>query len=201
MKNNKNTSLTVPDLINTGVFTAVYFVLAAVATFGSAFLIPGYSYVFLPAIAALISGTVYMLLAAKVQKFGAITIMGMVMGIYFMISGHFILSFAANIIFGILADLMAKSCAYKKKSVLLASYVVFSYGLTGPVLPMWFMRNAYIANLEARGKSAEYIAAMFEHMTTATFFICVISILICAVIGGLFGQKMIRKHFAKAGIV
>ena len=198
MKDNK---LTVPDLINTGIFTAIYFVLAAVATFSTAFLIPGYSYIFLPAVAALISGTVYMVLVAKVQKFGAITIMGVVMGLYFMISGHFILSFAANVVFGIIADLIAKSCQYKNKKIILISYIVFSYGLTGPVLPMWFTQKAYIANLQARGKSEEYIAAMFEHMTTGTFFICVIAILICGLLGGLFGQAMMKKHFEKAGIV
>ena len=61
----------------------------------------------LPALAALISGSVYMLLAAKLQKFGGITIMGLVMGLFFFVSGHFVLSFAANIVCGLLADLIA----------------------------------------------------------------------------------------------
>ena len=95
-----NNKLTIPDLISIGVFTAIYFVLVTIATFASALLLPGVSNIFLPAIAALISGSVYMLLAAKLQKFGGITIMGLVMGLFFFVSGHFVLSFAANILFG-----------------------------------------------------------------------------------------------------
>ena len=170
-----NNKLTIPDLISIGVFTAIYFMLVTIATFASALLLPGVSNIFLPAIAALISGSVYMLLAAKLQKFGGITIMGLVMGLFFFVSGHFVLSFAANIL--------------------------FSYGLTGPILPLWFMKDAYVAALQARGKDATYIDALFAPINTGTFIVCLVSILVCAVIGGLFGQKMIKKHFAKAGIV
>mgnify|MGYP003219725990 CR=1 FL=1 len=67
--------LTIPDLISVGVFTAIYFVLVTIATFSCA-LLPGVGNILLPAVAALISGSVYMLLAAKLQKFGGITIMG-----------------------------------------------------------------------------------------------------------------------------
>lgn len=90
----KNTNkLTVPDLISIGVFAALYFVLVAVATFSSVLIFPGFNNVVLPAFCALISGSVYMLMVAKVQKFGAISVMGIVMGLFFMTSGHFICSF------------------------------------------------------------------------------------------------------------
>lgn len=197
MNSNK---LKVSDLISIGVYTAIYFILVTIATFASAML-PGLSNVFLPALAALISGTVYMLMVAKVQKFGAISIMGIVMGIFFFVSGHFILSFAANVVFWVLADFVASKGNYKSKKLIMASYILFSYGLTGPILPLWFMKDAYMANLEARGKSAEYIANVFNYITTGSFFICIISILVCAIIGGIFGMKMVKKHFVKAGIV
>ena len=71
----KNTNkLTVPDLISIGVFAALYFVLVAVATFSSVLIFPGFNNVVLPAFCALISGSVYMLMVAKVQKFGAISL-------------------------------------------------------------------------------------------------------------------------------
>lgn len=193
--------LSVPDLISIGVFTALYFVLVTITTFGSAALIPGFSNVFLPAIAALISGCVYMLMAAKLQKFGGITVMGVVMGIFFFTSGHFVVSFAANIVCGISADLIARAGRYKSKLGLLVSYVVFSYGLTGPVLPLWFMKDAYVANLQARGKDSAYIDALFANINMGTFVICIAAILVCGILGGLFGQKMLKKHFQKAGIV
>ena len=192
--------LTVPDLISVGVFTALYFVLVTVATFTCA-LLPGVGNIVLPALAALISGSVYMLLAAKLQKFGGITIMGLVMGLFFFVSGHFVLSFAANIVCGLLADLIAARDKFRSKKLLLVSYVVFSYGLTGPILPLWFMKDAYIANLTARGKDAAYIDTLFAPINNGSFVAAMAAILICAVLGGLFGQRMMKKHFEKAGIV
>lgn len=193
--------LTAPDLISIGVFTALYFVLVTIATFGSAAIAPGFNNVILPAFCALISGCVYMLLAAKLQKFGGISVMGIVMGLFFMTSGHFIISFAANIVMGIVADLVAKASSYKSKKGLLLSYVLFSYGLFGPIIPMWFMKGAYVANLEARGKDAAYIADLFANINMTTFVIAVVATLFCALVGGWFGQKMVKKHFVKAGIV
>ena len=192
--------LTVPDLISVGVFTALYFVLVTVATFTCA-LLPGVGNIVLPALAALISGSVYMLLAAKLQKFGGITIMGLVMGLFFFVSGHFVLSFAANIVCGLLADLIAARDKFRSKKLLLVSYVVFSYGLTGPILPLWFMKDAYIANLTARGKDAAYIDTLFAPINNGSFVATMAAILVCAVLGGLFGQRMMKKHFEKAGIV
>ena len=177
--------LTIPDLISVGVFTAIYFVLVTIATFSCA-LLPGVGNILLPAVAALISGSVYMLLAAKLQKFGGISIMGLVMGLFFFVSGHFVLSFAANIVCGVLADWVASRSQYRSKKVLLASYVIFSYGLTGPILPLWFMKDAYIANLTARGKDAAYIDTLFAPINNGSFVAAIAAILVCAVLGGLF---------------
>ena len=198
---NKTNKLTVPDLISIGVFTALYFVLVTIATFASVAIFPGFNNVVLPAFCALISGCVYTLLVVKLQKFGGISVMGIVMGLFFMISGHFIISFAANIVMGIVADCVAKLGKYKSKKWIILSYVLFSYGLFGPVIPMWFMKDAYVANLVARGKDAVYIAELFANINMVTFVLAVVATLICALVGGWFGMKMIKKHFVKAGIV
>ena len=198
---NKTNKLTVPDLISIGVFTALYFVLVTIATFASVAIFPGFNNVVLPAFCALISGCVYTLLVVKLQKFGGISVMGIVMGLFFMISGHFIISFAANIVMGIVADCVAKVGKYKSKKWIILSYVIFSYGLFGPVIPMWFMKDAYVANLVARGKDAVYIAELFANINMVTFVLAVVATLICALVGGWFGMKMIKKHFVKAGIV
>ncbi len=198
---NKTNKLTVPDLISIGVFTALYFVLVTIATFASVAIFPGFNNVVLPAFCALISGCVYTLLVVKLQKFGGISVMGIVMGLFFMISGHFIISFAANIVMGIVADCVAKVGKYKSKKWIILSYVLLSYGLFGPVIPMWFMKDAYVANLVARGKDAVYIAELFANINMVTFVLAVVATLICALVGGWFGMKMIKKHFVKAGIV
>ena len=45
-----------------------------------------------------------------------------------------------------------------------------------------------------------YIDGVFVNINTGTFFISMIAILVCAVLGGWFGQRMMKKHFIKAGI-
>ena len=142
-----------------------------------------------------------MLLAARLGKFGGITVMGVIIGLFLFISGHFVLSFIASIVFPVAADLIARAGKYKSKALLLVSYVVFSYGLTGPILPLWFMKDAYIANLTARGKDAAYIDTLFAPINNGSFVAAMAAILVCAVLGGLFGQRMMKKHFEKAGIV
>ena len=105
------------------------------------------------------------------------------------------------IVCGLLADLIAARDKFRSKKLLLVSYVVFSYGLTGPILPLWFMKDAYIANLTARGKDAAYIDTLFAPINNGSFVAAMAAILVCAVLGGLFGQRMMKKHFEKAGIV
>lgn len=194
-------ALSIPDLITIGVFTAIYFVLVAVCTFASAIIFAGFGSILLPALCALVAGCVYMLLVARLGKFGGITVMGLVMGLFFLISGHFVLAFLANIICAAAADLIASMGRYRSRIGILVSYVVFSYGLTGPILPLWFMKDAYVASLEAKGKDAAYIDGVFAQVNTGSFWLAMAAILVCALIGGWFGQRMMRKHFAKAGII
>ena len=106
----KSRHLTIPDLITIGVFTALYFVLVAMATLFSSVALMGFGMILLPAVAALICGCVYMLLVAKVGKFGAISVMGIVVGLFLFVSGHFILSLAASIVFEVIEDEIAEGC-------------------------------------------------------------------------------------------
>ena len=63
------------------------------------------------------------------------------------------------------------------------------------------MKDAYISNLVARGKDATYINTLFGPINSGSFVVSMLAILICALIGGFFGQKMMKKHFEKAGII
>ena len=166
-------ALSIPDLITIGVFTAIYFVLVAVCTFASAIIFAGFGSILLPALCALVAGCVYMLLVSRLGKFGGITVMGLVMGLFFLVSGHFVLAFLANIVCAVAADLIAAAGKYRSKIGILISYVVFSYGLTGPILPLWFMKDAYVASLEAKGKDAAYIDGVFAQVNTGSFWLAI----------------------------
>lgn len=193
--------LKLKDLINIGVYAALYFALVAIASLISIFIIPGYSFVYIPIVTALIAGTVFMLATARVQKFGAITAMAFVMGVFFFISGLFPNAFIPAIIFGLLADLIAYLFKYKSKLGLLLSYIVFSYSNIGPIIPLIFNPESYANQLIGRGKDISYVNTAFASLFDYIGLIVIIGTVIAAIIGGLFGQKLVRKHFEKAGII
>lgn len=200
MVSRKN-SIQIKDLISVGVYTALYFIMVAISALLVVFIIPGYSYVFIPVISALLSGTIFMLMVAKVPRFGAITIMGSIMGIFFFIMGRFPGALFICIAIALIADGIAYAVRYKSRKGLLLSYLFFSFSTIGPVVPMFVFPNLYIDQLVEVGRDASYIESAFSNISQNTFLILMVGIIIAAFIGGLFGQKMMKKHFEKAGIV
>ena len=201
MNRNKKNSIQIKDLISIGVYTAMYFIIVAVSALLVVFIIPGYSYVFIPVISALLAGTIFMLMAAKVPRFGAITIMGSIMGIFFFIMGRFPGALFICIGVALIADVVAYIFKYKSKIGLFISYLIFSFSTIGPVLPMFFFSDLYIKQLTAQGRDISYIERAFANISQNTFIILIIGIFVAAIIGGLFGQRMLKKHFERAGIV
>ena len=197
----KNNLLKVSDLIFVGVYSAVYFLFLTIATFASAIIVPVYGMVLIPAFAALLCALPYYLLALKVQKFGAISLMGFIMGAFYFVSGHFPLSFLPAFVFSVLADLIAFKSQYKNMKVLTLSYIVFSFVNSGPILPLYLTKELYIQNLEARGKDAEYIGKLFSQVSVATFIVFVVGTILMAIISSIFSKKMMKKHFEKAGVI
>lgn len=193
--------LSIKDLMTTGVYSALYFICVGLGTLMGVVFSHSANMMYAPVFAALLSGTVYMLLIAKVGKWGAISLLGLVMASFFFLSGHFVLSFLPSLIFGLLADGIAKLGTYRHKLYNLISYVVFSFGNLGPIVLMWFMREAYIRRLLEKGKDMTYIQNVMIDFTVTNVLQLFVLIALAGLVGGLFGQHILRKHFAKAGMV
>lgn len=190
------------DLINVGIYSALYFICMAIAegltTLVTGLFFPGFTSIFVPGIVGLLAGPVYMLLCKKVPRFGALTIMGVLMGLFFLISGHFSLAFIPYVLCGLLADTI--QCVVgrgdsNKRGLRMLSYVVFTFGSLAPVLPLWFMKNAYVNSLVKRGKSQDYINVLFSHVSVPTLIACLLITVMGACIGGYFGDRLISRHF------
>ena len=74
----QNLKLTGKDLINIGIFTAIYFVLSFIGMFLA--IIP-VLWIIMPGIIAILAGIPFMLLCAKVQKPGVPLLMGLITGL------------------------------------------------------------------------------------------------------------------------
>ena len=185
------------DLINVGIFTAIYFVvMMAIAMLG---FIP----IFLPlliVLVPLIGGIVMMLYYSKVQKFGMVSLTGLICGILMLLTGMGYWSIITGAVFGVLADLVLKSGDYKsaKKSIL--GYAVFSLWMVGTYIPMYFMVEDSWASFAA-SFGEEYADRVMAVMPMWSIVLVIAGIFVFAILGGLLGKALLKKHFAKAGIV
>lgn len=194
MKNNN--SLKGRDLINVGIYTAIYFVIMmAVAMLG---LIP----IFLPLLSVIVpilGGIPFMLFLTKVRKPGMVFIMAMIMGIMMLLTGMGPWPLLTCAVAGILSELVLKSGRYKsvKKSIL--SYGIFSMWIWGNYLPLFTDYEGYFAQRESYGQA--YIDAVQRLMPLWMAPVLLTSCLVCGIIGGNLGKALLKKHFEKAGIV
>lgn len=194
MKNNN--SLKGRDLINVGIYTAIYFVIMmAVAMLG---LIP----IFLPLLSVIVpilGGIPFMLFLTKVRKTGMVFIMAMIMGIMMLLTGMGPWPLLTCAVAGILSELVLKSGRYKsvKKSIL--SYGIFSMWIWGNYLPLFTDYEGYFAQRESYGQA--YIDAVQRLMPLWMAPVLLTSCLVCGIIGGNLGKALLKKHFEKAGIV
>lgn len=183
------------DLINIGIFAAIYFIIIfAVACLG---FIP----IFMPLLYVLVpffGGIPFMLFLTKVRKFGMIWIFASLCGILSFVTGMNIIPIFLSIAVGLIADLLCKSSGYKslKKSIL--SCGIFSLWIMGYCAPLYINPERYWANRSSYG--AEYIEAVMRFFPTWTIPVFIASCFVFGCLGALFGKVMLKKHFAKAGI-
>lgn len=194
----KNKSkLQTKDLIVAGAFAALYIVLmfAGVTVLGFIPLL----YLCAPLILALILGPVYMLYVAKVPKRGAILILAVLVGLLTSIGGLWQAG-VWSLALGIIAELIVGSGAYQSKRRYLISYVIFACTNMGPFWLLVFAKQAFLdSTLGYYG--TEYVATLDALTPSWIIFVLLGLALVGGILGGLFGQKLIAKHFKKAGIV
>ncbi len=192
-----NNKLQAKDLINLGLFTVIYFVL------GCCVAIPiGFIPIFLPVLGALwviITGIPFMLFLTRVKKFGMVTLMAILSGALMGLTGMGYWGVPVGVVSGLAADLIMKSGNYKSMKKGILGYAVFSLWMVGTYIPMYFMVEESRASFAA-SFGDEYADRVMSVMPTWSIVLVIASIFFCAVLGGLLGKALLKKHFVKAGI-
>lgn len=194
MKN--ETKLKGKDLINIGIYAAIYCVLM------TAIAMLGFVPIFLPLLAVLcplIGGIPMMLFMTKVKKFGMVTIMGCIIGLFLMLTGMGYWPVIFGVVCGIAADLVAKSGAYKSASKTAICYGILNVILFGNYMPLYLDRAGYFADRQSFGQ--EYVDALASIMQPWTAPVLFVTCFFFGVLGAMIGKKLLKKHFIKAGIV
>lgn len=199
MKTSEN-KLQSRDFISIGVFTLIY----AAVTFvvGGVSQMTLVTFPLMPAAVALFTGPIFMLYTAKTPKRGALTIMGVIIGILSFASGMFWMMAVFYAVFGVLADLICASGKFKSFKRNLLGYCVFALPPMGGHVPMAILPEQFDAFMAEKGDFSAFSGVIDAIGANwwALPLMAAITVL-CAVISGMIGRKLLRKHFERAGIV
>ena len=191
-----DTKLKGKDLINIGIYAALTCVLMTAVS------MIGFVPVLMPligVIAPIFCGVPLMLFMTKVKKFGMVTIMGIIMGVFLGITGMGIWPVIFGVIFGFLADLVDKSGNYKNGNRILLGNGVLSIIMFGCMVPLYINIDQYFSSRQGFGQ--EYIDTVTNLVQPWTFPVLLIAGFAAGVLGAWIGRKLLKKHFEKAGIV
>lgn len=191
-------SLTIKDLVTTGIFSAIFLVFTMI---GGIFFAPNPVLTFyMPMGAALLCGPVYLLMIAKVQKRWSVTILGIIMGIIWFVTGmHWAFSLG-YIGMGIIADLVAGAGDYRNKAVNLLSYMLMSLGSVYTYVVFFIDPQGWASTMLENGTEQSYIDTMSASAPSWLLAVIIIGTLAIAAFSGWIGGKLLKKQFEKAGI-
>lgn len=196
MTTQKGQSMKMKDVI----FTAIFSVLVFVVSFVFAVLL-GMNPIgvfFAHAVGAIPTGIIYMYMRAKTPQKGAILLMGFLVAAISFVLGIGWSAALGILIGGILAEIISATGNYKsnaKNIVGFAFYIVCEwFGMMAYVI---FASEVYKETQLQKGVTAEYVDTMIDFIHGPMFIVVIIITAIGAVIGGLLGIKIFKKHFAK----
>ena len=190
-------SLKPKDLITVGVFTAMYFVVffgfGMLGLFGPAVHAVGI------VLGSLANGIVFALYITRIRKPGMIFLTGIISSLLMVLTGHAWTTLVTAAVFSILAEIVLARGHYRSARASALAYGVFSLWVAGPILPLYYQHDAYIADIGK--KMGDGYARAWETLFSPAFLLGLLAVVfVSSFLGGRLGQKMLRKHFMRAGI-
>ena len=183
------------DLINIGIFSAIYFVIVFIVA------MLGFVPIMLPMLAVLvpiIGGVPFMLFLTRVKKFGMIWIMSIIMGLLMILTGMSWPPLAVSAVTGLIAELVFRAGKYRSAAMAVLTNAVFSLWVAANYLPLFFAADKYWESRKDYGQ--DYIDSVNKLMSKWMCPTLFAAAFVCGIIGGLLGRKLMKKHFEKAGI-
>ena len=200
MRKEKNTTrLNGKDLLNVGIFTAVYFVLnlLVAAVLG---LIPAVS-MLVPLVSSFILGIPMMLYFMKIKKFGMVLITYIVYGVLLALAGVGIYTLGCGIVFAQIAELLLRLGKYQKPNLAILAFAIASIGANGNVLSMVLASTEYLEG-KAATYGSEYMQLMQSYFSEWWVLpLLALSAFLGGLLGGLLGKSVFKKHFIRSGVL
>lgn len=188
--------LNAKDLIHVGIYTAIYLVVFfVIGMLGAVPILYPLEYFFIP----IVTGIPFMLFLTKVGKFGMISIMGIILAVFWYLMGYTWIPTITYITAGLLSDFVFSLGKYKSFKVGIIGYWIFSCGMIGCAAPMWLFTSTYMEQVR-NAMGDEYVAGITKYMPSWMGIAGIGIILVSSTLGAFLGRKMLKKHFERAGI-
>ncbi|MFV0527969.1 MAG: MptD family putative ECF transporter S component [Lachnospiraceae bacterium] len=147
-------------------------------------------------------GPVYMLMVAKAPRYGTQLLFSFLFAIYYFITNGMLSISLMIFLIGVVRELLMLQGGYRSIPRLTASYALFGVGvMLSPVLLIVASKDSMIQTMVDAGMNQEYIDTVFAVYSGQNIAIGIVITILGAVLGSLLGYRMIRKHFAPAGVV
>ena len=180
--------LNAKDFILIGILTALMWIICMIISTIMSVAGP-VTNVFYPSVVAIPNGIVMMLLLAKVPKKGVFTICAAIQAILFLLVGAFWFIPIGLVIGGVICDFLVMSRNEITMKSMMTAYALFSAIF------------AFVGAMEKNNIAPEYIQGMLNITSVPMLVVIVAAGLVGGLIGGFIGQKALKKHFIKAGLV
>ena len=198
LKGSDSTSL-VRYLVNIGVFAALYFVIlfatGMLGVLSPAGSLVGWS------IGLIANALVITLFMARTPTVWELAVLGLLVGLLMVVTGHSFLTPLTSTILGFVGGLVAATGGFANRTKNSLAYAVFSLWLIGPLLPMFWDRSGYLKYIEESMQNPAYAKAWGALFTNTTLIIWTCVVFALALGSGYLGNKMLGKHFRRAGLV
>jgi hypothetical protein len=180
-----------------GVFTALYFI----ALFGSGMLGAIHPIMIFVGgiIGVIVEAIICMLYVSRTRAMGAYTILGLIIGILMVVTGHAWVTPLVATVLGLAADAITRAGGYDRTITNALGFAVFSMWAISPILPVIWASEAYFAHI--RESMGEKYASDLQALISPMFLLVwMLVIALLAYVSALLGMRVLRKHFKRAGV-
>ncbi|GAA3660911.1 MptD family putative ECF transporter S component [Microbacterium marinilacus] len=151
-------------------------------------------------VSVLVNGIVFMLFITRVKHAGMVTLFGVVIALFFLLTGNSILSTIGIVVLAALAELVLWAGGYRSRWAAIWSYTIFALSFFTPFLPLVFDRENYLASPSFTAMGEEYVAGTDALTTLPVLGVVALAVAVAGFLGGLLGSAVLRKHFVRAGL-
>jgi energy-coupling factor transport system substrate-specific component len=194
----KSSNTLVRDLVNVGIFAALYVVLAGIAA--SVGFIPAFIIVSTFMVSLVTSVPLFLFFSKVERPLLCCTLLCGFFGVLMVFTGHGISISAIGIVLGIVSGLCLKVFHKSFMGCFLAN-VTISFLPSSMMIPLWSSTEEYLAYCSSVCDAA-YIAHLNELSSSYWPLIGLFVFgALGAVIGGFIARRMMKKHFERIGLV